>query len=190
MSRASFPLLALLAVVVVASPAVAHAAELTFTFLEGEECPEDRVSCIRVTGGPGTEGNIPDDTAEVRFEGEHPVNITVENGGDVDHNLTFEPGTAMEAYSIDEPLAPGETAEVNFTTVRDVPEGTYVFYGGQEGHRDLGERGTFEVRSLAEAEEEEGTDDQDIVREVMPGPGSAALLVALALGARGWLRRR
>jgi uncharacterized cupredoxin-like copper-binding protein len=167
---------AILVLVVLASPAAAHAAELTFTFLEGEGCPDDRASCIRVTGGPGTEGNIVDDAAEVRFQGVHPIELTVENGGEVAHNLTFEPGTPLANYSVDDPIEPGDSVTFNFTTIEDVPPATYGFHCGQPGHGDLGERGTFVIEaSPAGASEDEGPPEAVAV----PTPGVAGVLAAL-----------
>lgn len=165
------------AVALVASPALGHAANLTFTFQEGDPCPSGRVSCIVVTGGPGTESNIRDDTAHVRFAGIHPVAITVANAGRMDHNLTFEPGTALANYSVEDPIPPGETVSFNFTTVEDVPASTYGFFGGQPGHRDLGERGRFVVEEGPQPE----PDQSEVVDEVVGIPGPGLVVVATAL---------
>lgn len=179
----------LAALCLIAAPAAGHAVSLTFTFHEDDTCPPTRVSCIAVTGGPGTEDNIRDDTAEIRFEGVHPIQVTVENGGDVDHNLTFEPGTPLANYSVDDPVEPGGSVTFNFTTVEDVPPGTYAFYGGQAGHQDLGEEGTFRIDPAPQ--QEGGNDSSDVVEEVIgvPGPGPIAALAVLGLVAGAGSRR-
>lgn len=170
--------------VLVASPAAAHAAELTFTIREDDRCPDDRLSCIRVTGGPGTEGNIRDDTADVRFEGVHDVSVTVANAGTVDHNVTFEPGTPLGNYSIEDPIPPGESVTFNFTTVEDIPPATYAFYCGQPNHQGLGERGTFTIRPGAgDAAEDEGPPEAIGI----PGVGALGALLAGLVASR--LRR-
>lgn len=169
---------AALALALAAAPASAHVANLTFRYQEGGDCPEDSLSCIRVEGGPGTEANIRDDAAALHFEGVHAVEIRIENGGQLDHNLTFEPDTPIANYSIDDAIEPGESVTFNFTTVEDVPPGSYDFYGGMPGHRDAGEEGTLEIEAGPEPEPEQSEVVEDVIG--VPGPGPLAALAALA----------
>jgi len=185
--RRAFAVLGL--ILLLAQPALAHPANLTFTFLEGPDCPDGQLSCIEVTGEQGTEGNIPDDFARVVFVGEHPVQIDVQNQGNVAHQLAFEPGTDLDAYSMDEPIDPGETATISFTTIANASAGKYKFFDPQDGHRDLGESGTFEIEAAPQPQQEE--DNSDLVNEIVgvPAPGPPTVVAAIA-GAMLALQRR
>lgn len=188
-------LVAVALVVTIAGSAAAHTAEVTLTFEQAPDCPQGMISCLRASEPGNTSQYVEDPYAAFEIVGVHPVTITIENPTEVEHNVTFEPGTPAANYSHDSAIASGETVQINLTTVEEIPPGRYVFYGGQPGHRSAGEEGHMTVingtqREPTSPDAGAGTED-DTAQEIMglPAPGLGLLAVSLIAAARLTRRR-
>lgn len=177
----------LVALLAVAGSAAGHGVEVTLTFQQAPECPQGQISCIHASEPSNTTDHVEAPYAAFEVVGVHPVTITVDNPTDVEHNLTFEPGTAAGNYSYDDAIGAGETVQINFTAVEDVPPGRYAFFGGEPGHREAGEEGFLTIINGTQREPTnpgEGEEDSDTAQEIMgiptPGAGLAALVLASA----------
>lgn len=158
----------------------------TFKQAEAVECPSGS-DCYDPPRPVGPGGVLLVEAGEFYFEilegaetvQEGPVEITVDNVGGAEHNLTIDEAFGdPDAVLPDENIPPGETG----TATLELFAGSYVYYCSVPGHRQAGMEATLEVSAAGAvtvtpgptATDGTATDGDELVEEgASPGAAGA-----------------